>query len=59
MIDLLIIYTDSEVISVSEYQEGTVVVTPYYYMKNTKEKALIMLNALEIEDLSKLQEFEL
>ena len=58
MKDLLIIHSDNEIISVSEYSEGTAVATPYYWFVNTKQNAIVILTALGITDLSKLEEVE-
>lgn len=54
---LLIIYSDIEVIAVSNYSEGNVVVTPNKYLVETKDNALLMLNALGV-DAGLLEEFE-
>lgn len=53
---LLIIYSETEVITVSNHTQGTVVVTPHQYLVETKSKALLMLNALEV-DATKLKNY--
>lgn len=54
---LLIIYTDENVVTVSAYTEGTMVVTPYKYLVDTKANGLVMLVALGI-DVGVLEDFD-
>lgn len=54
---ILIIYSDTEIINVSEFVEGTAVATPYYFAVGTKENPQTQLSALGIEDLSRLIDF--
>lgn len=59
MNDLLIIYSEEEVVSVSEYIEGTVIATHLNYIKTSKESGLIMLRALGVKNTTKLENFEI
>lgn len=53
----LIVYSEIQVISISDIPEGTAVVTPHKYIVETLQNAKLMLNALGV-DTSKIDEYK-
>lgn len=53
----LIVYSDTEIITITNVPEGTAVVTPYRYVVETLENAKLMLSILGI-DTSKIDEYK-